>query len=159
MGRHCSVCEHDNREAIDSSLIQGEPLRSIAGRHGLSSTALHRHKRTHLPEALIKAQEAKEIVRGDTLLEETGALIEQGRRILAEAWAAGDHRTALNAIREIRGCLGLLGKITGQLDGPQTVRDPQPLFKLPDGSYPRITVEGVHDNKTIDITPESPPGD
>ncbi len=133
-------------------------MRNLAGRHGLSATALHRHKEAHLPKALIKAQEAKEIVRGDTLLEEMEVLMEHGREILTEARAAGEHRTALSAMREIRGCLELLGKVTGEIHGPDHAADPRPLFSLPDGSYPRITVE-VEQDTAIDITPEFPTGD
>ena len=57
MGRRCSICLHADRESIDSSLIRGEPLRSIAARHGLSATALHRHKNAHLPKALARVHE------------------------------------------------------------------------------------------------------
>ena len=109
-------------------------MRTIAGRRGLSAASLHRHKETHLPKAL--AQEAEEIVRAGSLLEETKVLIEHGHRILAETRAAGNHRTALNAMREIRGCLGLLGKVTGEIDGPGHTADPRPLFALPPGGYP-----------------------
>ena len=134
-------------------------MRGIAGRHRVSPTALHRHKVAHLPKALAKAQEAQEIVRGESLLGEMEVLIEHGHEILAEARSAGEHRTALSAMREIRGCLELLGKVTGELDGSEHKADPRPLFSLPDGSFPRITVEVEHDNDAIDITPELPAGD
>ncbi len=68
-------------------------------------------------------------------------------------------RLALSAIREKRGCLELLGKVTGEIDGPEQAHDPRPLFALPDGSYPRITVEVERDDDTIDITPELQAGD
>ena len=141
MARRCSICQHADREAIDSSLIRGEPLRSIAGRQGLSSTALHRHKVAHLPKALARAQEAQEIVRADSLLEEVGALLARTDTIYTESVAAGDMRLALSAIREKRGCLELLGKVTGELDGPEHTADHRPLFQLPEGSFLRITVD------------------
>lgn len=49
--RPCSVCTHPNRAAIDAALLQGLQglsLRTVAGRHGLSATALHRHRRRHV---------------------------------------------------------------------------------------------------------------
>ena len=159
MARRCSICQHADREAIDSSLIRGEPLRSIAGRHGLSATALHRHKVAHLPKALALAQEAEEIVRADSLLEEVGALLARTDTIYTESVANDDMRLALSAIREKRGCLELLGKVTGELDGPEHKADPRPMFALPDGSYPRVRVEIERDHDAIDITPELPPGD
>ena len=113
MARRCSICQHADREAIDSSLVRGEPLRSIAGRQGLSATALRRHKVAHLA----RAQEAQEIVQADSLLEKVGALLARTDAIYAESVANGDMRLALSAIREKRGCLKLLGKVTGELDG------------------------------------------
>ena len=159
MARTCSVCQHESRDAIDSSLIRGEPLRSIAGRHRLSATALHRHHKAHLPKALVKAQEADEIVRANSLLGEVGALLARTDTIYTESVANGDMRLALSAIREKRGCLELLGKVTGEIDGPEQAHDHRPMFSLPDGSYPRITVEIEQDNDAIDITPELPAGD
>ena len=141
MARRCSICQHDSRDSIDSSLVRGEPLRNLAGRHGLSATALHRHRNAHLPKALAKAQEAEEIVRADSLLGEVEALMARTDTIYAQSLTNGDMRLALSAIREKRGCLELLGKATGELDAPPPVRNPRPMFSLPDGSYPRATVE------------------
>ena len=112
-------------------------MRSIAGRQGLSATALRRHKVAHLA----RAQEAQEIVQADSLLEKVGALLARTDAIYAESVANGDMRLALSAIREKRDCLELLGKVTGELDGSEHKADPRPMFALPDGSYPRITVE------------------
>ncbi len=69
---------HVSRDAIESSLIHGEPMQDVAGRYSISKSALHRHKNAHLPKALAKAQEAEEIVRGDSLLGEMEVLIEHG---------------------------------------------------------------------------------
>ena len=146
MGRSCSICQHETRDAIDSSLIHGEPLRSIAGRHGLSATALHRHKTAHLPTALARAQEADEIVRGQSLLEEVEVLMARTDTIYAQSVAGGDMRLALSAIREKRGCLELLGKVTGELDGPEHTAELRPMFSLPPGSFPRITVDIPEDD-------------
>ena len=47
--RHCSVCIHPDREAIEAELLGGVlSFRTVAGRHGLSSSALHRHRNKHL---------------------------------------------------------------------------------------------------------------
>ena len=48
--RRCKICAHPDRAAIDTALLQGVSLRTVAGRHGLSSTALHRHRRWHMTE-------------------------------------------------------------------------------------------------------------
>lgn len=81
--------------------------------------------------------------------------IDHGHRILAEVRAAGDRHTALNAMRKIRGCLGLLGKVTGEIDGPEHTADPQPLFSLPEGSYSGVTVGIQADEVVSDLGPQS----
>ena len=154
MGRSCSICQHDSLDAIESSLIHGEPLRSIAGRHRLSATALHRHKTAHLPTALVRAQQAEEMLRADSLLGEVEALMVRTDTIYAESVANSDPRLALSAIREKRSCLELLGKVTGEIDGPEHTGEPRPMFQLPPGSYPRITVE-IPDEDVREL----PPGD
>lgn len=50
MPRHCSVCTHPARQAIDESLSAGLPYRGLAEEHGLSVDALGRHKGGHLAE-------------------------------------------------------------------------------------------------------------
>ena len=63
----CSVCQHVSRDAIDLSLIHGEPMRDLAGRYSVSKLVLYRHKNAHLPKALVKVQKAEEIARGRDL--------------------------------------------------------------------------------------------
>ena len=41
----CTVCAHDNRAAIEADLAAGVTLREIEVRHGVSRSALSRHKR------------------------------------------------------------------------------------------------------------------
>ena len=113
MARTCTVCIHPAREEIDKALLDGGPYRRIAGRFGASPSAVYRHKKDHLPKALIKAAEVREVQHGDDLLDQLRGLQERAVRILGQAEAAGDLRTALAAVREARGCLELLGKATG----------------------------------------------
>ena len=114
MPRPCTACRHPQREEINRALVNGEPFRNIAKRFGTSSTAVFRHK-DHLPKALVKAQEAREVARADDLLGQVRDLQERALRVLGAAEAAGDLRAATGAIREARGCLELLGKVTGEL--------------------------------------------
>ena len=80
MPRKCSICQHVARVSIDKSLINGEPLRNIAGRYAVSTSALHRHKERDLPKALVKASKAEEIARSDSLLEQVRSLAERAER-------------------------------------------------------------------------------
>jgi hypothetical protein len=54
MGRACTICSSDNRHAIEAALTQREPYRHIASRYGVSTAALQRHKRDHLPGKMLR---------------------------------------------------------------------------------------------------------
>jgi hypothetical protein len=121
-GRRCSICCHDHVGAIDRALIAGRPIRGIAKTFGVSEDAVGRH-RAHLPKALLKAQDVAETIRADDLLAEATALQTKAWQLLHAAEAQDDPRTALAAVREVRGCLELLARLLGEL------RD-QPLVTL-----------------------------
>jgi len=114
--RRCTICDHEGRAIIDAALISGAPLRDIAGRHGVSKSALERHKAGHLPAHLAKAREAGEVARADDLLSQMRYLQDRTLAILSASEDAGELRTALTAIREARGNLELLAKLVGELD-------------------------------------------
>ena len=116
MPRRCTVCDHETRTSIETALISGAPLRDIAGRYGVSKSALERHKADHLPAGLAKAREAEEAARADDLLSHVRGLQGRTLAILEAAEASGEHRTALAAIAEARRNLELLGKLAGELD-------------------------------------------
>ena len=46
--RRCTVCVHPDRATIDAELLQGISYPTVAGRHGLSTTAVYRHRRRHV---------------------------------------------------------------------------------------------------------------
>jgi len=116
MPRVCTVCSHEDRAGIDSALLAGDTLRNIAKRTGTSPTALHRHKEEHISTLLLKAQKVEEIAQADHLLDQVKAIQARTLSILDRADNARDLKTALAAIRETRGNLELLAKLTGDLD-------------------------------------------
>ena len=103
-------------------LVCGESYRTIADHFGLSKTALIRHKESHIPDALIKAQGAGEVAQADDLLSQVKALQSEAQDILGEARAAGDLKTALMGIGKARDCLELLFKVEGRLQDQQSVQ-------------------------------------
>lgn len=107
MPRACTVCSHPMREHIEEDLIRGAPLRNIAEQYGLSVTALHRHKGSHLPELLLKAREEEEVELAESIYEQVEALRRRTLAILERAEREGDLKTALQAVRELRGILAL----------------------------------------------------
>ena len=116
MPRSCTVCTHEARAEIDLALVAGETFRHIAARFDTSTGALQRHKADHLPLKLAKAQEAEEVAQADDLLSQVRGLQARALTILDRAEEAGELRTALSAIREVRGNLELLAKLLGELD-------------------------------------------
>ncbi len=116
MARTCTVGAHPAHHRLNKLVVEGqESLRSIAHRHGLSKDALIRHRRAHIPKALVKAQEASEVAHGEDLLGQVRGLQARASQILEEAANSGDLRTALMAVREARGCVELIGKANGEL--------------------------------------------
>src|SRR5687768_3337477 len=113
MPRLCTVCTHPERAAIDAALVSGEPMRGIARRFAVSEDALNRHRRDHIAATLAKAADA-ESVAADDLLGQVRFLQAKALGILSSAEAAGSLNVALGAIREARGNVELLAKLTHQ---------------------------------------------
>ena len=52
--KRCSICAHPGPKKIEAELLGGVlSLRTIAARHGLSATALHRHRSEHMDEPTV----------------------------------------------------------------------------------------------------------
>ena len=116
MPRHCTICEHPERRKIDEALLASETFRKIAGRFETSITALHRHKQSHIPSALAKARDAKEIVRGDSLLDRLRQLNAETQDVLHAAKSEHNHELRLRAISRAEKQLELEGKLLGELN-------------------------------------------
>ncbi len=121
MARICTICSHPQREAIDQALVAGTPKRDVSALFRVSEDAITRHAAAHLPQALSKAQEAKEVAQGDDLLKQVRDLQRITMGLLAKAVQANDLRTAVSAVGQARGNLELLGKLVGQLQQEGTV--------------------------------------
>ena len=121
MPRSCTVCSHKKRPAIETELVRRVPYREITQRFSVSKFALSRHAKEHLPELLKKAREAEEAARADDLLRHLSSLQSKTLGILRTAEGSGELRTALSAIREARGNLELLAKLSGELRQEGTV--------------------------------------
>ena len=115
MPRTCTACTHEEREQIEAELLDGQSFKDLAARFGLSGSALHRHRKSHLPERLLKAKAAAEISKADHLVAQVESLQANARRILAKAESDGDLRTALTGIRELSRLIELIAKLTSEL--------------------------------------------
>lgn len=116
MARKCSICESEHLKAIDKSLVDNDSIRAIAERYGMTIGSVHRHKTNHLPVAMIKARQAEEVIHGSALMNRVEKIMARCERISEITTAEGDWTPALGALRELRGCIELLGKLSGEIN-------------------------------------------
>jgi hypothetical protein len=120
MPRKCTICEHPKVEEINKALLETQNIAKVAEQYGVNYYALYRHK-DHIPAILTQAQEAQEVAKADSLLAQVTELRDKALSILDKAEQAGDLRTALQGIKEARGCLELLARLQGELQEQTTV--------------------------------------
>src|SRR4051794_4254424 len=113
MPRHCTVCDHPERNTIDVALVGNEALRTIADHWSVSKTALIRHKADHLPVHLAQAQAAEKVSQADELLVKVAEIEAEAKRIARKAEKAGNLGVAMSGIRELARLVELLAKLRG----------------------------------------------
>ncbi len=106
----CKVCRSPNEHDVNVALVSGEAVRSIAARFGHSKSSLLRHYHDCLPRSLIIAQQTKKLTESEFILAEICRMVGDAKRILALAEKAGDLRTALSAVRELRGLYEVMSR-------------------------------------------------
>ena len=107
--RRCKVCVHVDRESVERDLIASRgSFRDIARQYGLTKDSIARHSADHLPTALVKSQNAVNVVRADNLLAEvdsginrTENLYDLTRAVLQRACRSNDTKMVLNAVKTI----------------------------------------------------------
>lgn len=124
MPRQCSICTHEKRPEIDSLLVQGsESFRTIAGRFGLTASAVQRHAQSHIPQALTRAAEAEEATRADDLLSRVKLLEDEAWELLKTAKQRAQEpkaspaslQAASSLVGKVADVLTLFGRISGEL--------------------------------------------
>ena len=115
MARACSVCMSPAREQIDADLVAGLSYRGIGGRFAISKDSLSRHHRAHVSPALTRVVQRREERGAETALNRLEHLYEKADRVLDAAEEAGSTGIQLAAIRELRGIVETLAKVTGEL--------------------------------------------
>jgi len=84
----------------------------------MANSGVYRHQQGHLPATMLKTREAEEVAHAEGLLAQLQSLQQKTLEILARATGTGDLRSALAALREIRGRVELTAKLTpGQMAG------------------------------------------
>lgn len=113
MPRKCSICIHPKCDDINQALLSGASKRHIAMRFDVSEQALRRHERNHLPEVLVQAHEAAEVVSADKLL----ASLQEIKGRLGEYEGIG--KQLLQAIQQMVDTETADGDIVRLEDGPR----------------------------------------
>lgn len=120
MPPRCTVCAHEKRKAIDEALVLGRSLRDIARQHQVGKDALHRH-RDHLTPALVRMVERRAESGPKAALDRLEDLYGRASLVLDAAESEGLGAQSLAAIREMRGIVEILARISGELDERPTV--------------------------------------
>ena len=115
MAQICTICRHQKRAEIDHALLNGESLRTLAARTGTSSTALHRHRKSHIAAGMVSSKQVADEVSADTLWDRLKTLNRETSAILSEARASGNQVIALQAIARAEKQLELEARLLGEL--------------------------------------------
>ena len=97
-------------------MVNHRPYRNIAERFSLSLGALVRHHDDHLPEQLVKAREAEQVLQADALLREAVQIKDALKGIMARTLGAGELGQATAAGRAAFRCIETLLEVEGRLD-------------------------------------------
>jgi hypothetical protein len=116
MPRSCAVCIHEKRDEIDGEIVSGQPYRALARTFGVSKDSISRHANLHIPETLTKAHAVKEVGRAVALLDRVEALVTAAEGLLTFGKGEKDARAWEGGVRQLRHCLELLARVTGELD-------------------------------------------
>ncbi len=106
MARRCSVCVHPAVAEINRAIVSGTPIRDVAGRFGLSRSAIARHSADHMQEVLAAAAEARviaDIALGADLSAHIRDLQQAAVDVLNGARRRGDDVMVLAAVKTLAG--------------------------------------------------------
>src|SRR5437773_1317815 len=116
MGRLCSVCRRPDAQEINGKLARKETsARALAQSLGVHPRVMQFHAQRHLKRSVKDAAGRRRRRQGDSLLDSLQALSNRALAILTAAEASRSHSLALQAIREARGTLELVGRTTGEI--------------------------------------------
>ena len=135
------MCVHAERDAIDAELAAGAKYRTVSNRYAVTTAAVGRHARAHLPLHLARAEDASEAASAAAILER---LLDRElilSRLFHGAAADGSVTAACMTVRELTRVSELLAKVADAIPHPPTAPT-QSLFVWPDGrTLPVVPLE------------------
>src|SRR4051812_30683764 len=100
MPASCTMRSDVRRDALDTAIVAGLPIRAISRQYEVSRSALTRHAHAgHVPLAMVADVDAREIARGESLTSRAEDLWTRARTILEDA--EGRPTVQLAAVREL----------------------------------------------------------
>ena len=89
----------------------GTPLRDIAGQFGTSKSAVDRHRRLCIPEAVASVEEVRLELSAEAILGRLRKLERHVQGVLTEAERKKDSRLVLGAVKEARELVEAVGRL------------------------------------------------
>lgn len=117
----CKVCTHPERKSIDAALMMGLPQRQVAASFGLKKDSVRRHYDSHVKAIAAEVTAERERAGAVTALDRLEELYTRTKRILDLAEEEGKASLSLAAVRELRGIVEVLARVTGELDEKPTL--------------------------------------
>lgn len=121
----CKCGQYPGHLELDKAYLNNEiSLQDYADKVGCTKTSVDRHVKGHLPGALLKAKDIKDVANGDSLLDDLKKARERTFSLLDKAEAAADTRVygaPVAYLREIREQLKFMAELEGRLATQPTI--------------------------------------
>ena len=112
----CTICQHPQRREIDQALIaESSTLTALSQEHGLSTSALHRHK-AHLQAKVKRAQDQLQDTLRQGCLFWLSQALEMSMQTAQAAQAEGNYKVVLQAVQQVIRLIGIILKQDFQPD-------------------------------------------
>lgn len=112
----CKVCTHLDQADIDADIAGGMSNTATAAKWGMSKDSVRRHRDSHLSKSLVTVLARRDTAGAVKALDRVEHLYTRASAVLDAAEAEGQAGLQLAALRELRGTVELLAKLTGELD-------------------------------------------
>jgi hypothetical protein len=126
MSTPCTVCQlpEKKRSRLEKRRLARTSAPTLAKEYGVSEDSIYRHMAHHVRRDVAQVlsadpprPETPEALHGNDVLKWTRGLLGKALKYMDTAERSGDYRTALQGIREARGCVELIAKAMGELPG------------------------------------------
>jgi hypothetical protein len=112
----CEVCTSEHRKKIEAEMLRGVDNSVVAGRWGVSTRAVNHHEKVCVAKVLHKARKAHEVFAANSVRDCVLQLRDKTLAILDQAEKNQDFPLALKAIKEAKGILELMAKVSGEIN-------------------------------------------